>query len=286
MIEGNGLSDLSAPHQASDVISSPRTQNEMAQIKERLALLESLVREQNSSRGSSSNQDSSSVAALPDAAEKPHSELSAAASVAEISNEVTTDSGHRDSRSPDGRSSYTISNNAGTNLNINSNRIFQPSPIDPSLDHVSESTQQYILDLYWMNYNVILPFVDREMFTEAKRTHDPHYFSKSLYLCILAVGLRVADMARPQIKALLNEEGERNTLHVAAKRLVESDIDSSKGLPRIQALLLLGDVEAGLGHYTTGWMYIGWLCSPPALNELTNSARNGLPTRHGYWVRP
>lgn len=122
---------------------------------------------------------------------------------------------------------------------------------------LDDATIDYIMDLYWTNYGAILSFVNKEMFLQAKRTDDQHYYSRSLYLSILAVGFRYADHSRPDMQAIQLPNARESKLLGAAKQLLEEELESTKGLPRIQALILVGDAEASAGRHNIGWMYIG-----------------------------
>jgi len=127
----------------------------------------------------------------------------------------------------------------------------------PIIGHIPKTVEDYLLDLFWTNYNNTFPFVDKELFLQAKEEENPNYFSWPLYACLLAVGFRFADMTRQGMLSLLVGSGRETKPYLAAKRLVEEELESSKSLPLVQALLLLGDLEGALGRYNTGWMYIG-----------------------------
>ncbi|KAL4807435.1 hypothetical protein BDV18DRAFT_159652 [Aspergillus unguis] len=96
------------------------------------------------------------------------------------------------------------------------------------IQFVTAEAQQYLLDLYWEHFHTIFPIVNRELFLQAKQSQNPKYFSRCLYLCLLAVGSRFADTTRPEIRALFGESQR--------------------------------DIEATLGRNTKGWMYIGMAC--------------------------
>lgn len=164
--------------------------------------------------------------------------------------------------------------------------IHESSPIDPVLDGMTEETMEHIFELYWSNFDCILDFVDREAFYQAWQEGDPQYYSHPLHVAILAVGLRYCDAARPDLKPLIAGPTNESRLLVAARRLVERDLESAKGLPPIQALLLIGDAEAAIGSYQTAWMYIGRHPTPMTVHasrELTVADRHGLPFGRPSW---
>jgi hypothetical protein len=123
---------------------------------------------------------------------------------------------------------------------------------------VPEATENYLLDLFWDNYANILPFVRKDLFLRAKQNDDPACYSKALHFSMLAIGYRFADAQRSDIRSLqVGTKGRESKLAQTAKKLVEADLDRSKELPQIQALLLVGDVEIALGRRNTGFMFIG-----------------------------
>jgi hypothetical protein len=46
-------------------------------------------------------------------------------------------------------------------------------------------------------------------------------------------------------------------LHREAKYLFEYELEKPRGIPSVQALLILGDLEGGVGRDDTGWMIGG-----------------------------
>jgi hypothetical protein len=46
-------------------------------------------------------------------------------------------------------------------------------------------------------------------------------------------------------------------LHREAKYLFEYELEKPGGIPSVQALLILGDLECGVGRDNTGWMIGG-----------------------------
>ena len=86
-----------------------------------------------------------------------------------------------------------------------------------------------------------------------------YYYSPFLHMCILAIGYRYADRSRADVQAFATPDGE-SLLHDEAKRQVDSELQMPGGVPSLQALLLLGDLECGVGRYNTGWLYAGMAC--------------------------
>ncbi|CAK7234534.1 hypothetical protein SBRCBS47491_008981 [Sporothrix bragantina] len=85
------------------------------------------------------------------------------------------------------------------------------------------------------------------------------YYSPFLHVCMLAIGYRYADRSRADVQAFATPDGE-SLLHEEAKRQVDHELQMPGGIPSLQALLLLGDLECGVGRYNTGWLYAGMAC--------------------------
>lgn len=125
---------------------------------------------------------------------------------------------------------------------------------------LSTSTHDFLLSLYWKYFNNVFQVVCREAFEEDRHLGRPMYYSKLLHVCILAVSFRFADSTRADMKALLLEGTDRESiLHHEARMLAKDELNSPGGLPSVQALLILGDLEIGVGRNHAAWMYIGEL---------------------------
>ena len=48
-----------------------------------------------------------------------------------------------------------------------------------------------------------------------------------------------------------------STLHREAKYMLDHELERPGGIPSVVALLLLGDLECGVGRDNLGWMYGG-----------------------------
>ncbi|EPE10175.1 nitrogen assimilation transcription factor nit-4 [Ophiostoma piceae UAMH 11346] len=131
---------------------------------------------------------------------------------------------------------------------------------------------RHLIHQFWNCYNSIIHIVHRGAFeTDSGDTvlgaglpglggpSSGSYYTPYLHVCILAVGFRYADRTRPEIHALATPEGE-SLLHDEAKRLADYELKVPGGVPSVQSLLLMGDLECGVGRYSTGWMYAGMAC--------------------------
>jgi len=78
------------------------------------------------------------------------------------------------------------------------------------------------------------------------------------------MGYRYADTTRPDIRNLTLTNKE-STLHREAKYLVEFEFENPGGIPCVQALLILGQLESGCGRDSVGWTYAGKFSVEPSL---------------------
>lgn len=153
--------------------------------------------------------------------------------------------------------------------------------IDRLFEDISSETDEYLLYLFFEHGNSMLPVIHKEAFYHDKTMGRSQWYSGFLHICILAMGLRYAERGRPDIRRLILPNRE-STLHRGAKYMVEYELQASGGIPSVQALLLLGDLEAACGRDNTGWMYGGkYICYLITLSirprEIYLTFRNGAP---------
>jgi hypothetical protein len=120
----------------------------------------------------------------------------------------------------------------------------------------SSDTHDYLMELYWTQHNTVMHVVHKDAYCRDKSNDNTQYYSGFLHICILAMGFRYADKSRPDIQKL-TFGGDESSLLREARDLFEYDVNHLAELTSIQALLLLGDLECGLGRDTSGWMYTG-----------------------------
>ena len=116
-------------------------------------------------------------------------------------------------------------------------------------------THDYLMDCFWKYYNTVIHVVHRAAFEDG-REHGGQFYSGYLHVCILALGFRKADKSRPDIMRISLPNRE-STLHQAAKFMLDYEIEQPTGILMIAALLLLGDLECGVGRDNLGWLYAG-----------------------------
>ncbi|KAK6366875.1 hypothetical protein LTS17_010426 [Exophiala oligosperma] len=126
------------------------------------------------------------------------------------------------------------------------------------LRNLSVETHDYLMSCFWIYHNAIFHVVHKEAFYKDKESEKGKNYSGLLHICILAMGYRFADKSRQSVRRLAIATCPRESiLHREAKRLFEHELRQPGGIPSIQALLLLADLECGCGRDNTGWMYAG-----------------------------
>jgi hypothetical protein len=150
---------------------------------------------------------------------------------------------------------------------------------EKAIRQLSIETHDYLMDLFWQNYNSVLHVVHEEAFHEDKENGRSQFYSGFLHTCILAMGYRFADKSRPDMLRIALPERE-STLHREAKYMLDCELERPGGIPSIAALLLLGDLECGVGRDNLGWLYAGManrLCFDVGLH--LDNRNSGLPKR-------
>ncbi|KAF7563241.1 hypothetical protein G7046_g861 [Stylonectria norvegica] len=117
-------------------------------------------------------------------------------------------------------------------------------------------THDYLMSNFWEYYNSVLQIIDRSAFEADRESQNPKFYSSFLHITVLAMGYRVADKDRDDMRKISLGNRE-STLHREAKYMLDVELERPGGVPSVQALLLLGDLECGVGRDNTGWMYSG-----------------------------
>jgi Fungal specific transcription factor domain len=132
----------------------------------------------------------------------------------------------------------------------------QTKQIERIINDLPTETHDYLMDRYWLYHNSVLPIVDRRAFEEDKENGRSRYYSGFLHICLLALGFRYADPSRPETQKV-NVWSRESSLHKEAKYLFDYELEKPGGIPSIQALLILCDLEYSVGRYNMGSMYAG-----------------------------
>ena len=117
-------------------------------------------------------------------------------------------------------------------------------------------TYDYLMDLFWQCYNPVIHVLHQEAFNEDRDMGRTQFYSGFLHVCVLAMGFRFANKERLDIKRI-SMPGMESTLHREAKYMLDHELERPGGIPSVVALLLLGDLECGIGRDNVGWMYGG-----------------------------
>lgn len=118
-------------------------------------------------------------------------------------------------------------------------------------------SNDYLLDLFWRNYNSVIHVVHQAAFEKDREDDRTQYYSGFLHICMLAMAYqRFADKSRPDMMRI-GLPAKDSTLHKEAKYMLDSELEHPGGILSIQALLLLGDLECGIGRDNLGWLYAG-----------------------------
>ncbi|KAE9991079.1 hypothetical protein EG327_000551 [Venturia inaequalis] len=125
-----------------------------------------------------------------------------------------------------------------------------------ALRSLSEDTYEYLMDLFWQHYNTTLHVLHKDAFHEERETGRTQFYSGFLHICVLAMGYRFADKGRPDMQRI-TLQGKESTLHREAKYMLDSELERPGGISSVVALLLLGDLECGVGRDNVGWLYSG-----------------------------
>ncbi|KAG9235559.1 fungal-specific transcription factor domain-containing protein [Amylocarpus encephaloides] len=140
-------------------------------------------------------------------------------------------------------------------------------------------THDYLMNLFWEYYNSVLHIVHKDAFNEEMQCGNNKYYSGFLHISILAMGYRFADLEREDMRKITLGNREC-TLHREAKYMMDMELERPGGIPSVQAFLLLGDLECGVGRDNTGWMYAGManrLCFDLGLH--LDCQNDGLPEK-------
>ncbi|ENH72360.1 Nitrogen assimilation transcription factor nit-4 [Fusarium oxysporum f. sp. cubense race 1] len=124
------------------------------------------------------------------------------------------------------------------------------------IQSLSSETHDYLVDGFFHYYNSVIQIIDRNAFEADRMSKSSKFYSHFLHITVLAMGYRVADMERDDMRKITLSPRE-SSLHREAKHMLDIELERPGGISSVQALLLLGDLECGVGRDNTGWMYSG-----------------------------
>lgn len=157
-----------------------------------------------------------------------------------------------------------------------SERLDQAHRVELVIGSLAPSTQDHLMRCFSEHYNSWQRVVDESAFEAGRATQDSRFYSPFLHLAMLGIGYRFSDWDREDMKAITLGNRE-STLHREAKAMVEVELEQPGGIASVQALLMLADLECGVGRDTTGWMYSGRLCSVAVWFQMLTCSRDGEP---------
>lgn len=131
------------------------------------------------------------------------------------------------------------------------------------------SVRDHLMSCFWDHYNPDLQIVDRAAFESDRNSPAPKFFSSFLHITMLAAGFRFAHRVRDDVRKVAVGSWE-STLHRDAKSMVDVELERPGGITSVQALLILADLEFGVGRDATGWMYSGKCSSFSSWRPNTN----------------
>jgi hypothetical protein len=144
----------------------------------------------------------------------------------------------------------------GSSANPAQEQLEQNRRADKIIRSLPLETYEYLMDLFWQYYNPVIHVLHQEAFNEDREMGQSQFYSGFLHVCVLAMGFRSADKNRPDIKRISLPQME-STLHREAKYMLDHELERPGGIPSVIALLLLGDLECGVGRDNLGWLYAG-----------------------------
>ncbi|KAH7175168.1 uncharacterized protein B0J16DRAFT_273897 [Fusarium flagelliforme] len=124
------------------------------------------------------------------------------------------------------------------------------------IESLSRETHDYLIDQFFQYYNSVIQIIDRAALEADRISKSSKFYSHFLHIAVLGMGYRAADMDRDDMRKITVKPRE-STLHREAKHMLDIELERPGGIPSVQALLLLGDLECGVGRDNTGWMYSG-----------------------------
>ncbi|KAI1179078.1 fungal-specific transcription factor domain-containing protein [Nemania sp. FL0916] len=144
---------------------------------------------------------------------------------------------------------------------------------------LAPKTHDYLMQSFWKYHNSVLQVVDRAAFEADMGSENPKYYSSLLHMIILALGWRFANKDRYDI-GRINLGNHESTLHREARYMLDIELERPTGIPSVQSLLLLGDLESGVCRDHTGWMYTGMAnCMALDIGLHAECSNIGLPER-------
>jgi hypothetical protein len=120
---------------------------------------------------------------------------------------------------------------------------------------VSPGLHDVLLGLYWTHHSAVIRLINMDLFQECRVHGDGSYYSHLLHITMLAMGYRFADHTEPLLRKITIQSRE-STFHRDAKLLLWHELENPK-VATVAALLILSDLECGIGNSSLGRRYTG-----------------------------
>jgi hypothetical protein len=171
---------------------------------------------------------------------------------------------------------------SGRSLKVQTERRDSHWPMPMLFRDLTPETHDHLMDLFWNCHNLVVHLVHHVAFYFDYEHSGTQFYSTFLHVCMLATGFRYADKTRSDMKRFMGSENVSSVFHEKAKSLANLELERPGGIPSIQALFLLADLEAVAGRDDTGWMFAGLCSSAKEIFALLNET--GLCLRLVYDV--
>jgi hypothetical protein len=132
----------------------------------------------------------------------------------------------------------------------------QVQRVERAIRTLNSSTHDHLMGCFWEHFNAAHQVVDQATFEADRVSQDPKFYSPFLHISMLATGYRFADKDREDVRRLALGSWE-STLHREAKSALDMELERLGEVPSVQALIILAELECGVGRDTQGWMISG-----------------------------
>jgi hypothetical protein len=166
-----------------------------------------------------------------------------------------------------------------TTMNRSLERQESHWPIALLVNDLSPEAHDYLIDLFWSCHNSVFHLVHKDAFYDDRERGGTQFYSVFLHLCMLATGFRYADKDRQDMQRLYLSSHAESTIHAKARHMARLELERPGGIPSIQSLFLLGDLECMVGRDDTGWMYAGMCFKDCHFESFSYNIRDVFPTR-------
>lgn len=128
-----------------------------------------------------------------------------------------------------------------------------------SLDQLTSSCKQYLMNCFWTRHNSIFHAVNQKAFLSGMHNGNKQTYSLFLHLAILAVGFSYADLGRPETQELCTGANgyKVSSLHQECRLLVELELEGEPTIAFAQAMLLMAELEMNHGTRYLDCLLIG-----------------------------